>query len=77
MQSASPVATAVGDCFGIDSGQFRIEPVKRLLWVYIGEETVDYFAILYYGNADGTHSIVVSVRRLNVEYYVFGHMLIL
>ena len=37
------------------------------LYIFHGEETVDYFAILYYGNADGTHSIVVSVRRLNVE----------
>ena len=35
------------------------------------------FAILDYGNADGAHSIVVSVGRLYVKNNVFGHMLIL
>ena len=51
----------------IDPGQLRVEPVKRLLRVDIGEKGIRDEPGLHDGDTDRAHAVVVPVRGLHIK----------
>ena len=57
----------VRDRSPVDPGEQRIESVKGLLRIDVGEAAFGDFSSFHHGNADGAHPAVVPVGRFHIE----------